>query len=89
MKMYIDGKLPKDCFECPCFRPDDTESSCGLDENYEGYFKDEIDGGKCPLHTTQALKKQLKKEVVEDIKQKLAEKDPGSLQTIGSILDQI
>lgn len=70
MKVYVE-ELPKDCFECPCFK-DDIEFSCGLDgldDDFKGYFKDEINGEKCPLQTI----KQLKQSIIEDIKHRLAE----------------
>ena len=41
------SKLPKNCFECPCFQS--AEMCCGLDDGTQDYFKDEIDGAKCPL----------------------------------------
>jgi len=47
MEIYVD-KLPKCCWECPCFRSE-LELSCGLDEGEQYYFLDEIEGGNCPL----------------------------------------
>ena len=46
LEVYF-SKLPKSCLECPCFQSD--EMCCGLDDGTQDYFKDEIDGGKCPL----------------------------------------
>ena len=46
-KVYME-KLPKNCFECPCFR-NDIEQCCALDDEDEQFFLDEIDGGNCPL----------------------------------------
>ena len=46
-KVYME-KLPKNCFECPCFR-NDIEQCCALDDEDEHFFLDEIDGGNCPL----------------------------------------
>ena len=46
LEVYF-SKLPKNCLECPCFQSD--EMCCGLDDGTQDYFKDEIDGGKCPL----------------------------------------
>lgn len=46
-KVYME-KLPKNCFECPCFR-NDIEQCCTLDDEDEHFFLDEIDGGNCPL----------------------------------------
>lgn len=48
-EIYIKGEMPKSCWECPCFRPNDLEQPCGLDNEDKGYFLDEIDGGECPL----------------------------------------
>lgn len=46
LEVYF-SKLPKSCLECPCFQND--EMCCGLDDGTQDFFKDEIDGGKCPL----------------------------------------
>lgn len=55
MKVYVD-KLPKDCWECPCFRFSDNESPCGLNDKQDDYFK--FDGEcNCPLHTIGELRK--------------------------------
>ena len=51
LEVYF-SKLPKSCLECPCFQYD--EMCCGLDDETHGYFKDEIDGGKCPLKKIQS-----------------------------------
>lgn len=46
------SKLPKSCLECPCFQS--VEMYCILDDGAQDYFKDEIDGGKCPLKKIQS-----------------------------------
>lgn len=48
MEIFVKGELPKNCWNCPCFR-NDLEQSCGLDDENKDYFLDEIDGGECPL----------------------------------------
>lgn len=60
-------KKPKNCWECPCFRFNDCDAPCGLDFNEEGFFLDEIDGGKCPLKTVAELKKQIRKDFSDSI----------------------
>lgn len=59
LEVYF-SKLPKSCLECPCFQSD--EMCCGLDDGTQDYFKDEIDGGKCPLkkiHSHDLLSKKI------------------------------
>lgn len=46
MKVYVD-ELPKDCFECPCFR-NSIENCCGLDDGTKDYHKF-IEDSNCPL----------------------------------------
>lgn len=81
MKIYT-NELPKNCDECPLHRSGrlklqkgaryiDAET-CVLGNFYK--FKeidDEID--TCPLETTQSLKQQVRAEVVDEIKKRLAE----------------
>lgn len=64
-KIWVE-KIPKNCWECPCFR-DDIDFPCGLSDGIQDYFKDEIDGGKCPLHSIKAHDRELVKEVCEKI----------------------
>lgn len=47
MKVYVD-ELPKDCFECPCFR-NNIENCCGLDDGTKDYHKF-IEDSNCPLN---------------------------------------
>lgn len=68
MKIYIDGELPKDCIDCPCFR-NDIEICCGLDDGTKDYHNF-VEDSNCPLEATQSLKQQVKEEVVEEIKEK-------------------
>lgn len=68
MKIYIDGELPKECFDCPCFR-NDIEICCGLDDGIKDYHNF-VEDSNCPLETTQSLKQQVRAEVVEEIKEK-------------------
>lgn len=69
MKIYVD-KLPKSCWECPCFKRD-MEQSCGLDDEYKDYFLDEIDGGECPLHTIEELQNEKAIECLEKLRDKI------------------
>ena len=61
MKLYTD-KMPNECFECPCFQPND-EMSCRLAEINEDYDKccyrgdDAPDDAICPLHDIAELQK--------------------------------
>ena len=66
MKIYVDGELPKECFDCPCFR-NDIEMCCGLDDGTKDYHNF-VEDSNCPLETTQSLKQQVREEVVEEIK---------------------
>lgn len=70
LEVYF-SKLPKSCLECPCFQ--NYEMCCGLDDGTQDYFKDEIDGGKCPLkkfHSKATTQNKLKivREVCEKIR---------------------
>ena len=71
-EIYIKGEMPKSCWECPCFR-NDLEQPCGLDNEDKGYFLDEIDGGECPLKSLADHDKQIRKEVVQEIKEQVVE----------------
>ncbi len=71
-KIWVE-KIPKNCWECPCFR-DDIDFPCGLSDGIQDYFKDEIDGGKCPLHSIKAHDRELVKEVCEKIRNFLLDK---------------
>ena len=61
MKIYVDGDLPKNCLDCPCFNGIDND--CNLDKNFKGYFKDENEYGYCPLTTVKTLKKRWAKKM--------------------------
>lgn len=69
MKVYVD-ELPKNCFECPCFG-NDIDFLCGLNDGTKDYYLDEIDGGECPLQSLADYTKQVRKEVVQEVKEKL------------------
>lgn len=64
MKIYVD-ELPKDCFDCPCFR-NDIEICCGLDDGIKDYHNF-VEDSTCLLATTQSLKQQVREEVVDEI----------------------
>ena len=67
-KVYVE-ELPKECWDCPCFKTD-LECSCGLSDGTQDYFKDEIDGENCPLKLLKIHDRELVKEVCEKIKEK-------------------
>ena len=63
MKVYVD-ELPKDCIDCPC----ESEYYCNLLNEDVGYLEwGEIHKG-CPLKTLADYTKQVREEVVEEIK---------------------
>lgn len=66
-KVFID-KLPKDCFECPCFDMN-RECPCGLDEYEQGFFLDDIDGGDCPLKSLSEYDRIVEERVLFDVLQ--------------------
>ena len=72
MKIYVD-KLPKSCMTCPCFHFG-GDFSCGLDNGCNDYFRDEIDGGVCPLESIADHDKQVRAELLEETKSALREK---------------
>lgn len=65
MKIYLD-KLPKSCWDCPCFR-ENVFHPCGLDFEDKGYFLDEIDGGACPLCKIEEIQNEKAIECLEKI----------------------
>lgn len=92
MKVYV-SELPNGChnccFECDCF--------CCINGNYviDNYFKD-TKHKDCPLQPLTDHTKQVRKEVVEEIKEKLKEnellytwKGEPKYKTMEEILDQI
>lgn len=79
MKIYVDGELPKYCKECHfmidrgelkssrlCYEKNFVNCDCKLNPNI-GYIGITKPHG-CPLETTQSLKQQVRKEVIEQIK---------------------
>ena len=83
MKVYVD-ELPKDCWECPCFR-NDIDFPCGLGDGTQDYFLDEIDGGKCPLKSLADYTKQVREEVVNEIREKVKGTIIVDLKTDGNL----
>ena len=66
MKVYVD-ELPKDCIDCPC----ESEYYCNLLNEDVGCLEwGEIHKG-CPLQSLSDHDNQVRKEVVEDIKERL------------------
>ena len=66
MKIYVD-ESPKDCIECPC----ETEYYCNLLNEDVGYLKWGEIHKDCPLQSLTDYTKQVRKEVVEEIKERL------------------
>lgn len=77
MKIYVD-ELPKNCKECPCMNDDlELGNHCNMIcEKDLKLFLDWDDCQRfrnkdCPLETSQSLKQQVRKEVVEEIRERL------------------
>lgn len=73
MKVYVD-ELPKNCFDCFCCDLDLEE--CKIDKKIElcqDYFNsfEKKKPTKCPLQSLTDYTKQVRKEVCEEIKQKI------------------
>ena len=83
MEMYID-KLPKDCWNCPCFR-DNIDFPCGLGDGVKDYYLDEIDGGECPLKSLAEHDKQVRKKLIGDLKEELKRNGRCSIRKIGTM----
>ena len=66
MKVYVD-ELPKDCIGCPC----ESEYYCNLLKEDIGCCKWGEIHKNCPLQTISNHDKQARKEVVEEIKERL------------------
>lgn len=85
------SKLPKDCYECPCFK-NDLEFPCGLSDGTQDFFKDEIDGENCPLQSLKAHDRELVKEVCEKIRENIEARNINELDIINRLavlLDEI
>ena len=66
MKVYVD-ELPKDCIGCPC----ESEYYCNLLKEDIGCCKWGEIHKNCPLQSISDHDKQVRKEVVEEIKERL------------------
>ena len=66
MKVYVD-ELPKDCIDCPC----ESEYYCDLLNEDVGCCKWGEIHKNCPLQSLVDYTKQVRKEVLEDIKERL------------------
>ena len=64
-KVWVE-KMPKSCWECPCFK-DDIDFPCGLSDGTQDYFRDGIDGASCPLHSIKDHDRELVRQVCEKI----------------------
>ena len=89
MRIYVD-ELPKDCIDCPC----ESEYYCNLLNEDVGCLEwGEIHKG-CPLQSLADYTKQVRKEVCEEIRNKIEQAKliyewKGEETTIEDILDQI
>lgn len=63
MKIYVDGELPKECFDCPCHNGEN--GNCKILNKYTEYVPKD-----CPLKPLSDYTKQVREEVVEEIKEK-------------------
>lgn len=66
MKVYVD-ELPKDCIDCPC----ESEYYCNLLNEDVGCCEWGEIHKNCPLQSLSDHDNQVRKEVVEDIKERL------------------
>lgn len=66
MKVYVD-ELPKDCIDCPC----ESEYYCNLLKEDIGCCKWGELHKNCPLQSLSDHDKQLRKEVCDEIKERL------------------
>ena len=66
MRIFVD-ELPEDCLDCPC----ESEYYCNLLNEDVGYCKWGEIHKNCPLQSLADYTKQVRKEVVEDIKERL------------------
>lgn len=86
MKLYVD-ELPKSCGECFC---NDENTWCALSDGEMGDICEECDNKtrhkKCPLKTITEHDKQVRKEVCEEIKEKLRKQYPTVYANIGESL---
>lgn len=69
MKVYVD-ELPKDCIGCPC----ESEYYCNLLNEDVGFLKLGEVHQNCPLQSLSDYTKQVRKEIVQQIKGALREK---------------
>lgn len=94
MKVYVD-ELPKDCIDCPC----ESEYYCNLLNEDVGCLEWGETHKNCPLQSLADYTKQVRKEVIEEIKENLLKLEPYCIeqpnlydfncQEIIDILDQI
>lgn len=89
MKIYVD-ELPKDCIDCPC----ESEYYCNLLNEDIGCCEWGEIHKNCPLQSLADYTKQVRKEVCEEIRNKIEQAKliyewKGEETTIEDILDQI
>lgn len=58
MKIYVDGEMPKECYDCPCLNWEDYH--CEILNK----FTDNVPR-VCPLHPVAEREAEVRKEVVE------------------------
>lgn len=85
-KVYVE-ELPKECWDCPCFKTD-LECSCGLSDGTQDYFKDEIDGENCPLKLLKIHDRELVKEVCEKIRENIEARNAYELDIINRLIER-
>ena len=100
MKVYV-SELPKKCLKCPCF--DNCGYICKINRRMlDTVGKGSADNSRdedCPLHSLTDYTKQVRKEVIDEIKENLLKLEPNCIkqpnlydfncQEIIDILDQI
>lgn len=78
MKVYVD-ELPKKCLKCPCF--DRCGYMCKINKKLlDTVGKESADNSRdedCPLQSLADYTKQVRKEVCEEIKQKIEKRNNG------------
>ena len=89
MKVYV-SELPKDCIDCPC----ESEYYCNLLNEDIGCCEWGEIHKNCPLQSLSDYTKQVRKEVCEEIRNKIEQAKliyewKGEETTIEDILDQI
>lgn len=80
MKVYV-SELPKDCIDCPC----ESEYYCNLLNEDVGCLKWGEIHKDCPLQSLTEHDKQVRKELIGDLKEELKRNGRCSIRKIGII----